>query len=322
MRLTAGRLILVFAIVLAVLVQTEVSTARGDETSESAPPVTSRWRDEPDNPARVRIDTVPQVIEPSDLLLLGNSLFTVSDNIQDVYRLEFDAEGGSVALADRDRPEGMPRVTDLEAMAILPGGEVLIANETTGAVFVLSPFPERVCAAWQTGVRGECFVGHDNCGIEAMAVVPGNRLFVAKERDPRGAYLFDLPTQTCTGVTLSGRTYLKLPEEVGSDISAATYDAVSGHLLVVARSRQKVLELEVPEPTPGDTSPRPINLVGSFSYKLTENALQYGGLGFNQVEGIAVGPDRILYLMIDNNGRRSKLLGFRRGALLRFFPVP
>jgi hypothetical protein len=156
-----------------------------------------------------------------------------------------------------------------------------------------------------------------------MAVVPGGRLFVAKERETRGAWLFDLPETPCAAHTLTGRTYLKLPDEVGADISAATYDAASGHLLLVARSRQKVLEFEVPPPTPEDTSPRPLPLVGAFSFANTERALGYpAGLFYSQVEGIAVDANRVLHLMVDNNRQESSRFGDRRAALIRFFPVP
>jgi len=163
--------------------------------------------------------------------------------------------------------------------------------------------------------------GRPKCGVGAMGVVPGGRLFVAKEREPRGAYLFDLPPTPCAAASLAGRTYLKLPEEIGPDISAATYDAGSGHLLVVGRSNQRVLEFEVPDPAPGDRSPRPLILLGSFSYAATEDTLGYGGLLRHQVEGIAVDEKRVLYLAVDNNDRVSSRYGSRKPPLLRFFPV-
>src|SRR5438093_7986781 len=231
--------------------------------------VTSLWRDDPEDPARVRIDLIPDMTEASDLLLRGGALYTISDSYRQIYQIDFGGPGGSVRRAAAWTPSGLPAQTDLEALAQLPGGEVLLANETDGVVFVLSPFPRHACAAWRTGVDGSCFFGRPNCGIEAMAVVPGGRLFVAKEREPRGAYLFDLPPTPCAAASLAGRTYLKLPEEIGPDISAATYDAGSGHLLVVGRSNQRVLEFEVPDPAPGDRSPRPLILLGSFSYAAT-----------------------------------------------------
>ena len=283
--------------------------------------VTSLWRDTPGDAARVRIDQIPDLTEPSDLLLRDGLLYTVSDSYRLVYQIDFTGPGGSIRRAGAWSPSGMALQTDLEALASLPGGEVLVASETDGAVFVLSPFPRHACAVWETGVSGRCFFGRANCGIEAMAVVPGRRLFVAKEREPRSAWLFDLPEHPCAATTLTGRTYLKLPEEVGSDISAATFDPVSGHLLLVGRSSQKVLELEVPPPTPGDATPRPMTLVGSFSYAATEKSLGYGGLLSHQVEGIAVDERRVLYLVVDNNERVSSRFGDRRPPLMRFFPV-
>lgn len=301
-------------------------SAAGDPGSEattgSGKTLTALWRDAPDDPASVRIEPVQLVPEPSDLLLLDGVFWTVSDKVPMIFRLDRPEGAEGAWRARRFTPAGMPEKTDLEAMAVLPGGEVLIASETNGAIFVMAQFPERVCAAWMTGVDSRCFIGPDNCGIEALAVVPGGRLFVAKERETRGAWFFDLPGTPCAGHVLTGRTYLKLPDEVGADISAATYDAASGHLLLIARSRQRVLEFEVPPPTPGDTSPRSLRLLGEFSYARTERALGYpGGLFYNQFEGIAVDADRVLHLMVDNNRQESSRFGDRRAALVRFYPA-
>jgi uncharacterized protein YjiK len=281
--------------------------------------LTSLWRDAPDDAALVRIDPVPQVVEPSDLLILPDGLYTVSDKAPYVYRLRLDGKGG-VKVSGRWSPSGLPEQTDLEALAVLPGGEVLMATETTGAVFVLHPFPRQTCAAWMSGVDPSCFVGPDNCGIEALAVLSDRRLFAAKERDTRAAYLFDLPQDPCAGAPLGGRTYLRLPEEVGPDISAATFDPDSGHLLLVARSRRQVLEFTVPPATPGDTTPRPLPLVGAFDYSATEAATGYRSMFFGQVEGIAVDAERVLHLIVDNNRQPSRRFGDRRAALLRFYP--
>jgi len=291
----------------------------GPQTQPAA--LTSLWRDAPADSARVRVDQLPDITEPSDLLLRQGRFYTISDSYRQVYEIDFSGPGGSIRRAASWTPVGLAQQTDLEAMAQLPGGEVLLASEGSGTLFVLSPFPNHACAAWDTGVTGTCFFGRANCGIEAMAVLPGGRLFVAKEREPRSAWLFDLPASPCAASKLAGRTYLKLPNEIGPDISAATYDAASGHLLVVARAHQKVLELKVPQPTPGDSSPRTIDLVGSFSYAATEDSLGYQGLISHQVEGIAVDERRVLYLVVDNNDRPSARFGNRRPPLLRFFPV-
>lgn len=283
--------------------------------------LTSLWHDTPSDTSRVRIDQIPDMTEPSDLLLRQGAFYTVSDSYRLLYQIDFGGPGGSVRRTGAWTPTGLPVQTDLEALAQLPGGEVLVANETNGVIFVLSPFPQHACAAWRTSVEGTCFFGRPNCGVEAMAVLPGHRLFIAKEREPRAAYLFDLPESPCAAASLTGRTYLKLPVEVGPDISAATYDALSDHLLVVARSNQTVLEFEVPEVTQGDTSPRALNLLGSFSYARTEDSLGYTGLTHHQVEGIAVDYKRVLYLTVDNNDRLSSRFGNRKPPLLRFFPV-
>jgi len=186
---------------------------------------------------------------------------------------------------------------------------------------VLHPFPTVVCAAWQTEIAGDCFIGRPNCGIEAMAALPNGRLFVAKERQPRAAYLFDMPAEACKGATLANRVYLKLPDEVGSDISDATYDEITGHLLLVARSLQQVVELEIPDIPAGSTAPVDLRLVGTFGYAASENVLDYVGIDFHQVEGIAVDESRVLYLVVDNNSRKSRSFGNWRAALMRFFPV-
>ncbi len=282
--------------------------------------LTALWRDTPSDTSRVRIDSIPLVVEPSALLLREGAIYTVSDSFPKVYRIDFGPTGQAIR-PEFWSPSGMPAVTDLEALTSLPGGEVLVAHETTGAIFVLRPFPTVACAAWQTEIAGDCFVGRPNCGIEAMAALPDGRLFVAKERQPRGAFLFDVPSEPCKGTTLTGRVYLKLPDEVGSDISDATYDAATGHLLLVARSRQQVIELSIPEIPRGSTAPVDLPLVGTFSYAASENALDYIGIDFHQVEGIAVDEERVLHLIVDNNSRKSRSFGDWRSALLRFFPV-
>ena len=296
-------------------------TAEG-APAEPAAGAVPLWRDEPDNPALVRIDAMPGISEPSDLLWAGGELYTISDSQRDVYRIRLEGRHAPPRKGGSWIPRGLPPALDLEAMAPLPGGEVLLASETNGTIFVINPFPEHACAVWSSGVDGTCYIGKANCGIEALAVLPDRRLFVAKERDPRGAWLFDLPSVACEAAPLAGRTYLTLPDDVGPDISAATWDAVTGHLLVVARSRQSVLEFEAPRTTPGDTSPRPLRLLGSFSYARTENALDYAGLDFHQVEGIAVDGERTLYLAVDGNERSSRRLGGRHGGLLRFYAYP
>jgi len=303
--------------------------AQGGAPAPAAPPpaLTSLWRDTPADTSRVRIDAIPEIIEPSDLLLRGGSLYTVSDSVNKVYRLVLDGSRGRILKVESWKPVGLPSVTDLEAMTSLPGGEVLLANETTGSLFVLKPFPDHACAVWQSGVAGTCLIGRPNCGIEALAALPGGRLFVGREREPRAAYLFDLPEHPCEAGTLRHRVALKLPKEVGSDISAATYDAATGHLLLVGRSSQRVVEVELapdahhaPDAR-GDARPPELRLLGVFSFATTENALDYAGLDFHQVEGIAVDEQRVLYLAVDSNGRLSRSLGGGRAALLRFFPV-
>ncbi|HET6372932.1 MAG TPA: SdiA-regulated domain-containing protein [Candidatus Polarisedimenticolia bacterium] len=282
--------------------------------------VTSLWRDVPSDPNLVRVDAIPGVTEPSALLLRDGFLYTISDSFSNVYRLGLANGRAHLAGTESWRLEGMPLGTDLEAVTQLDTGEVLLADEREGLIFVVRPFPRHVCAVWRTGIAGTCLVGRPNCGVEAMAVVPGRRLFVGREREPRAAYLFDLPEKPCEATTLRNRIYLTLPEEVGPDLSAATFDPVSGHLFIVARSRQRVIEMEVPPQTPGDTSPRPITVLGSFDYARTEDALDYPGLDFHQVEGIAVDEARVLYLVVDNNLRFSRSFGNSRPALLRFFP--
>ena len=284
--------------------------------------VTSLWTDAPADGSRVRVDQIPDIPEPSDLLIHKGALYTVSDSRKSLYRLDLDKTPGRVVVGGTWQISGLPAATDLEALAELPGGEVLLASETRGNIFVLSSFPDQACAAWETGVSGTCLFGRANCGVEAIAVLPGGKLLVAKEREPRAAYLFDIPQAACTAATLGGRTRLELPDEVGPDISAATYDPVSGHLLLVARARQKVLELALSESKEGERSLHRLELVGSFSFRQTEDSLEYGGLGHHQVEGIAVDEKRVLHLVVDNNERASRVFGNRRAALLRFFPPP
>lgn len=298
---------------------TTVPPAGHPVTTQPAP-LTSLWRDEPSDETRVRITPILGASEPSDLLLRDGGLFSVGDSNQTIYRFQIDGAAKSITLAGMWTPPGLPAGSDLEAFATLPGGEVLLASETNGTIFVLSPFPQHVCAAWHTGIEGTCLFGRANCGIEALAVLPGGRLFVGKEREPRGAFLFDLPEDPCAATTLVGKVALKLPDEVGPDLSAATWDEATGHLLIVARTSQKVLEFEIAAPAVGEIAPR-LNLVGSFSYAASENLIGYRTTIFHQVEGIAVDQTRVLYLVVDNNEKSSGLFGARRAALLRFFPV-
>ena len=293
---------------------------RASAATTRSPALTSLWRDEPADVNRVRIAPILGASEPSDLLLRDGGIFSVGDSNQTIYRFQVDNGVKAIIQAGIWTPDGLPKGADLEAFAALPGGEVLVASETNGIIFVMNPFPQHVCAAWHTGIEGTCLFGRANCGIEALAVLPGGRLFVGKEREPRGAFLFELPAEPCTATTLAGKIALKLPDEIGADLSAATFDEPTGHLLIVARTSQKVLEFELLAPNEGENAPR-LNLVGSFSYAASEDLIGYRTTIFHQVEGIAVDQARVLYLVVDNNEKSSSLFGARRAALLRFFPV-
>src|SRR4030095_10891128 len=104
--------------------------------------------------------------------------------------------------------------------------------------------------------------------------------------------------------------------EIGPDLSAATYDESTGHLLIVARTSQIVAEFELVTPAAGELAPR-LNLVGTFSYAASEDLIGYRTTIFHQVEGIAVDKSRILYLVVDNNENYSGLFNALRAALLR-----
>src|SRR5262245_24639396 len=114
----------------------EVPPAPPAPAPRAQPPalLTPLWRDEPLDRSRVRTDPIPGIAEPSDLLLHQGELYTVSDAHRDVYRVRFDGPHGAPRRAGSWTPEGMPEAVDLEALAALPSGEVLVASETNGDI--------------------------------------------------------------------------------------------------------------------------------------------------------------------------------------------
>ncbi len=141
---------------------------------------------------------------------------------------------------------------DTEGVAFLGGGWLAIVEERRAAI-VLVPVPleagivERGRVQSLSLALGREFEGRDNNGLEGVAYDRiGDRLFLAKERNPRGLYSIK-----GLGGSLAGHLDLAVEdhrqwvedEVFARDLSSLAYDPESGHLVLLSHESRLLLEL-------------------------------------------------------------------------------
>ncbi|HCJ30310.1 MAG TPA: DNA-binding protein [Pseudomonas sp.] len=130
-----------------------------------------------------------------------------------------------------------------------------------------------------------------NKGFEGLAYdVTGKRLFVAKERNPVRIYEVQGFPYAEDGQPLAVHVSENRERDADlfvRDLSSLQFDQQTGHLLALSDESRLVLEL--------DTHGKPIS---SLSLSAGSHGLEQG---VPQAEGIAMGPDGILYLVSEPN---------------------
>ncbi len=156
--------------------------------------------------------------EPSDLAYADGVLYTVSDSHAKIYAID-PGTGKHDSLDIKGN--------DLEAIAI-DGPDWLIADETNAKI-------------WRVDREGN---RHDpieieeaddgNSGIEGLAILPGHRLLIAKEKHP--ARLIEI------GEDLAKTFDQKI--HWASDLSALTYNPLDGHVWALSDEDHTLYRLD------------------------------------------------------------------------------
>jgi uncharacterized protein YjiK len=198
---------------------------------------------------RVEIDARPVAGVTDDLSAIDfapdrKSLLAVT-NAPPIKLLELDREGKITAQYPLQGFE------DVEALAYMGDGQVVVADEVQQQLVFLH-LPAQ---------PGQTIDKHDgqtlalpltssahNKGFEGVAYdAAHDRIFVAKERDPRQLY-----SVTGAKASLGGKLELKIEDlsdwidrsVFASDISDLHFDAATGHLLVLSHESRLVIELD------------------------------------------------------------------------------
>lgn len=210
---------------------------------------------------------------------LSGTLFTVTG--QNPQLVEF-TPGGLVLR--RIRLNGF---SDPEAVEALDDGRLAIVDERRRlvAVFRLEPGVDTLdlddLASYDLG-----FADAGNKGFEGLAWDPhGQRLLLAKERDPLGLFALPFPGEDGAAGALEALPWQQpLPVR---DISSVTIDPRTGHTLMLSDESRLLVEL--------DLQGRPRSFISLF-----------GGLnglvqGIDQAEGVAMDAKGNIYVVGEPN---------------------
>lgn len=172
-------------------------------------------------PSRLRPvgDHKLHVDEPSDLLFVGGHLYTVSDSHSKIYEIDPD---GDV------RHELDIEGHDLEALAIDPSGELMIADETRGRIWRIAADGHRHDPIDVPDARD------GNSGIEGLTFDHAGHLLVGKEKDP--AVIFELDA--------AGHELARAKFTLASDLSALTYNRLDHHVYALSDEEHTLFRLD------------------------------------------------------------------------------
>jgi uncharacterized protein YjiK len=216
-----------------------------------------------------------------------NTLVSVSS--KHPLMIEMDTEGRELR---RVRLDG---AADIEGVAHVSGDRYIISNERAQTL-VLVDWPEGID---QLDMHGAPQLRLDmefasNKGIEGIEWdEKNNRLLITQERSPMRVWAIpDFLQKLQAGGTLTELDMTDMLQTVSAfsnmrDFSSLAFDAPSGHLLLLSDESRMVVELD-----PSG------NIVGSLAlwrgfHGLTKN--------IPQAEGLAIGPDRRIYVVSEPN---------------------
>lgn len=255
----------------------------------------------------------PHPLEPSGLTLIGDTLFTVADKVDDtLYRIEFDEGLATLRPHLRFDPPEKSRL-DWEGVTTDHEGNFYLISERFGRLLRLRPDGT---AAWASpDLRPE---GHDlglfaksNAGFEGVTWLGPDHWLGAAERDQRGLVEWRL-----VGGVLSVESSLHMDSPFKDALPLLRLPDYAGlcagpdGIFALFRNAHLVVELDKREGRWQEIA------AWSYAHLETDPALAYVAQAYGQAEGLAVrGQD--VYIIFDNNlGPRKADRSDRRPLLI------
>lgn len=187
---------------------------------------------------------------------------------------------------------------DWEGISCDDRGNLYLASEAYNAILKIptqGPL-EWISIAPHPDIQARKMLRKTNAGIEGVAWLTGDRLFIAAEANPAGLILCRIAQNECHPERVRVLSDESLPPDVRTqDISGLS--VADGHLYVLERRFSRVCRREM------DT----FKIERCHSFMPTEKHPRYAhrGAAWGQAEGLQVTEDRI-FVVIDNNGRELR----------------
>lgn len=223
--------------------------------------------------------------------------------MDDLSGLTYDPDRGTLFAITNKQPEiielslsgqvlrrvPVQGLQDPEAIEYISPGRYVVTDERQQALIELQLGPTTTSVDARNGKRLVINIGRNgNKGFEGLAYDRvGERLYVAKERDPQRIY-------EVRGFSTSGTGPLEITENPqrdaalpGKDLASLYFDGASGHLLALSDQSRLLVEL--------DDKGRPLS---SLSLKAGSGGLQKT---VPQAEGVTMDSGGNLYLISEPN---------------------
>lgn len=279
-------------------------------------------------------------LELSGILQTAGGYWAVSDNAEDhfIYLLTIGKKGKGYRLIptlDLTKLKGFNTVQDaflaelrvdkkhrrLDLEGITGCGDLLyVANERVRQVLIIDTKAKTIAKApIDFSSYADLFKGEANAGFEGVAAdCASQKLFVAKEREPRRIITVDMRTWAVVadhdiGVSDRGGQMIINPFNGGNglmtinpDFADLTFD--QGYLYVLERNTYEVTKVD----------PKTFEVVARVSYFNAEHNLYETGDPYPQAEALSLSKDKIV-VGIDHNGTpftaaANKTFGFKGKA--------
>jgi uncharacterized protein YjiK len=255
--------------------------------------------------------------QPSGLVLRDGRLLTVSDKHDTgVYEIVL-AEGHAAlrSFVTFTPPREEPSPLDFEGIAVDADGSLLLVSETRFRVLRIAV----AAAAWITPSlealgRGAGLFQKKNANLEGIVRLPGGRLLLAAERDPRG--LIELAEDG----DLTRAKAWAMPESVhtpppGRTADFADLSVAQGNVYALQRNSHLIVRIERTDERWEERE--------AWSYARTENdpRFAYESRVYGVAEGLAIDGDHV-FVVTDNNGLARAADPHDRRPLLFVFARP
>ena len=253
------------------------------------------------------------MLECSGLAKVGDDWFMVSDSesVATIFRLEPSSANSMIAAPIWTQVAGPTRRADLEGIAPMAGGFLLVDEATSSVIRVDSAGGVCTQPIDLRELRHQTNAGLE--GVSAGCDRNGTlRVFVAKEREPRFLLeldpeslvpvgdLFDVP---CFGLPRQDRFMDGRPCTVPADF--ADLCIADGYLYALVRNAWEVVKIDMVTRA----------LVARAIFPRVDHDCFLSTAPFGLVEGLWVSGDAVWLVVDDNGAERRSSLG-ERGALL------